>query len=157
VHKVYFCVDMVYSAFVSDKKQKETKKFQVKRASRGAGLGLYTIAPFKKESFVIEYIGPVITSTKADKKGGKYLFDINSRWTIDGTIRSNIARYINHSCRPNCEAKVRGKLVKIYARRNISAGEELNYDYGKEYFDEFIKPIGCKCDACIKNHAADTQ
>lgn len=123
--------------------------FTVIRAKKGAGLGLVTKKPFKNGDFVIEYIGPIITTEKANEKGGKYLFEINSKWEIDGTARSNLARYINHSCKPNCEADVTGKKVFIYAIKRIKEGEELTYDYGEEYFDEYIKPHGCKCGHCI--------
>lgn len=128
--------------------QTNAEKFKVVRARKGAGLGLVTLAPFKKDDFVIEYTGEIISRDEADERGGKYLFDINSKWTIDGSPRENLARYINHSCKPNCESDVIGKKVKIYALRNIKEGEELTYDYGEEYFDEFIKPHGCKCDKC---------
>lgn len=123
--------------------------FNIARVQKGAGLGLITNRPFKKGDFIIEYTGPIITTEQANKKGGKYLFDINSKWTINGTPRSNLARYINHSCRPNCEADVSGKKVFIYALRRIKEGEELNYDYGEEYFDEYIKPHKCKCGHCL--------
>ncbi len=123
--------------------------FTVVRAQKGAGLGLITRRPFKKGDFIIEYTGPIITTEQANEKGGKYLFDINSRWTIDGASRNNLARYINHSCKPNCEADVSGKKVFIYALRKIKEGEELNYDYGKEYFDEYIKLHKCKCVSCL--------
>jgi SET domain-containing protein len=75
------------------------------------------------------------------------------RWTIDGTGRGNLARYVNHSCRPNCEAIVRGKRVLIYAKRAVAAGEELVYDYGKAYFEEFIQPKGCACAHCAARQA----
>lgn len=116
-----------------------------------AGLGLYTKTPLKKGEFVINYTGKMITSKEADEKCGKYLFEINSKWTIDGSGRNNLARYINHSCRPNCEAYIVGKKIKILAKKNIRAGEELSYNYGKEYFDEFIKPFGCRCKKCQNN------
>jgi len=127
----------------------DKKRFKVVRARKGTGLGLVTEEPIQKGKFVIEYTGPIIPSEEADEKGGKYLFDVNSRWTIDGSVRSNLARYINHSCKPNCESRISGKRVKIYSIKNIKAGEELTYDYGDEYFDEFIKPHGCKCSACV--------
>ncbi len=125
------------------------KKFSVRRARKGAGLGLVSNVSFNKDDFVIEYTGVRMLTEEADEKGGKYLFDIDNKWTIDGSPRNNLARYINHSCKPNCEAEIDGKRVKIYAKKKIQEGEELTYDYGKEYFDEFIKPYGCKCDACI--------
>jgi len=125
------------------------EKFIVKKSS--AGLGLYAKTPLKRGEFVIEYVGKLLTAEEANKKGGKYLFEVNSKWTIDGSERSNIARYINHSCHPNCEAYIVGKKVKIRAVKNIKAGEELSYDYGKDYFDEHIKPHGCRCKKCRKN------
>jgi hypothetical protein len=97
----------------------------------------------------VEYTGNLLPSEEAYRKGGRYLFEVNSRWIIDGAGRENISRYINHSCRPNCEPRTRGMRVLIYARRNIDAGEELSYDYGKEYFDDLIKPKGCRCDHCL--------
>ncbi len=127
----------------------DKKDFTVVRARKGAGLGIVTNRSFKNGDFVIEYTGPILSRDKANEKGGKYLFDINSKWAIDGTTRSNLARYINHSCKPNCEADVSGKKVFIYALKRIKEGEELTYDYGGEYFDEYIKPYGCKCSSCI--------
>jgi hypothetical protein len=91
--------------------------------------------------------GEKITADEADRRGGKYLFEINSKWTIDGTTRKNTARYVNHACIPiaNCEAEVKNGRIWILAKKNIEAGQELFYDYGKEYFDEHIKPHGCRC------------
>ncbi len=121
---------------------------QVKRSN--AGLGLFAVKPFKKGSFVIEYTGELISGDEANNRGGRYLFEINSKWTIDGKERGNVARYINHSCRPNSESRVSGKKVSIYAIKNIAAGDEITYDYGEEYFDDFIKPHGCRCAHCQK-------
>jgi SET domain-containing protein len=116
-------------------------------ARRGiAGLGLFTEAPIERGGYVIEYTGSVLSREIADKKGGKYLFEISADRVIDGTGRDNLARYINHSCRPNCEPSIRKGSILIFAKRAIKPGEELSYDYGDEYFDEHIKPFGCKCD-----------
>jgi SET domain-containing protein len=120
--------------------------FEVKRSTRG--LGLFTRKRIPRGDLVVEYTGLLLPSEEAYRRGGRYLFEVNSRWIIDGAGRENISRYINHSCRPNCEPRTRGIRVLIYARRNIRAGEELSYDYGKEYFDELIKPKGCLCDHC---------
>jgi SET domain-containing protein len=121
--------------------------FSVKRTPRG--LGLFTRKRISRGKLVVEYTGNLLPSEEAYRKGGRYLFEVNSRWIIDGAGRENISRYINHSCRPNCEPRTRGMRVLIYARRNIDAGEELSYDYGKEYFDDLIKPKGCRCDHCL--------
>jgi uncharacterized protein len=114
------------------------------------GLGLFTRGPIPRGSRVAEYTGPLVSNRDHARLKGRYLFEVNSRWTIDGAGRGNLARYINHSCRPNCEAVVRGKRIFIYAKKRISPGEELAYDYGKAYFDEFIKPKGCACPRCTE-------
>jgi SET domain-containing protein len=122
--------------------------FVVKRTPRG--LGLFTRTPISRGALVVEYTGRLLPSEEAYRKGGRYLFEVNSKWIIDGAGRENISRYINHSCKPNCEPRTRGMRVLIYARRRIGAGEELSYDYGREYFDDLIKPTGCRCDSCIE-------
>lgn len=123
------------------------QNFSVKKTPRG--LGLFTRAPISRGSLVVEYTGRLLPAEEAYRRGGRYLFEVNSKWIIDGKGRENISRYINHSCKPNCEPRTRGKRVLIYALRTIGAGEELSYDYGKEYFDDLIKPLGCRCDSCI--------
>ncbi len=67
-------------------------------------------------------------------------------------MRKNVARYINHSCRPNAESDVRPRERKVFIRaiRNIEPGDEINYDYGTDYFKAYLKPIGCKCPSCEK-------
>lgn len=130
------------------KKQQTQVLLHVKRSS--AGLGLFSGESITKGTKIIEYIGEKITAEEANKRGGKYLFEINDRWTIDGTDRKNTARYINHACKPNCEARiVKGKIF-IFAKKDILLGQELTYDYGKEYVDEHIKPFGCRCVSCVK-------
>lgn len=122
------------------------RNLTVKRGT--SGLGLFTLEPISRGGFVIEYFGPVLTAREGNEKGGKYLFETSKNRYIDGSSRKNIARYINHSCRPNCEVDILRGRVYVFARRNIKEGEELSYDYGKEYFDEHIKPFGCKCEKC---------
>ena len=114
-----------------------------------AGLGLYAEQPIKKWQKIIEYIGERISAAEADRRGGKYLFEVNSRVTIDGTARSNTARYINHSCGANAEPLENRARIFAYAKKNISPGEEITYDYGKEYWNFYIKPHGCRCTECL--------
>lgn len=118
----------------------------VKRAR--AGLGLFAARPYKKGERIIEYFGRIISREEEYTSRSKYLFEVSARKTIDGATRSNIARYINHSCRPNCIPEIRQGRVYIEALRGIKPGEELAYDYGDEYFDEHIKPKGCRCEKC---------
>lgn len=120
-------------------------KTKVKRSR--AGLGLYAVSPIAKKQFIIEYKGPILNEAQVQAKGGKYLFEISKNRTIDGSSRKNKARYINHSCKPNAEVDIKKGRVLISAVKNIAAGEEIGYDYGKEYYDDFIKPYGCKCHA----------
>lgn len=125
------------------------KNFPRLKVMRGTdGLGLFAMEPIKKGMYVIEYVGEVITPEEGDKRNSRYIFGVNERVDIDGTARWNTARYINHSCRPNCDAEEISDRVFIRARRNIMLGEEITYDYGKEYFDEWIKPKGCRCVKC---------
>lgn len=115
-----------------------------------AGLGLFTTIPFKKGARVIEYTGEVISEEEANRRGGRYLFSINKKRTVDGRGREHMARYINHSCKPNCYPEINASETRvfIFAKRAISAGEELTYNYGKEYTKQYCTP--CKCDACMK-------
>ena len=129
-----------------------SKPYRIGRSR--TGLGLFATKPIKKGAKIIRYIGPMLDCNKKkdDAVENKYLFQINKRWTIDGSVRKNIARYINHACKPNAESDVssRKRKVVIRAIKNIEPGEEINYDYGTDYFKEYLKPIGCKCDACEK-------
>jgi SET domain-containing protein len=80
----------------------------------------------------------------------KYLFEVGKNKTINGNVKENTARYINHSCRPNCEADGPEGRVFIFSLKNIKAGEELTYDYGEEYFDEYLSRGRCLCVKCKK-------
>ena len=122
-------------------------KFAIRKTAHG--LGLFTLGPIPRGKRIIEYTGPLVSDEYVEKRpNGKYFFGVNSKWTIDGTPRSNTARYINHSCRPNCEAIITGRRVWIWSKRAIKAGEELSYDYGKDYFDIHMGQNGCKCEKC---------
>ncbi|MGO8913539.1 MAG: SET domain-containing protein [Bradyrhizobium sp.] len=126
------------------------KPYRVGRSR--TGLGLFATKPIKKGTKIIRYFGPLLDSRKKkdDAIENKYLFELNGRWTIDGSVRKNIARYINHACKPNAESDVKPRKRKVVIRaiKNIAPGEEINYDYGTDYFKAYLKPIGCKCDAC---------
>lgn len=120
-------------------------KYELTVRRSKSGLGLFAEQDIPQGEFVVEYWGPVLNIEETDAKGGKYLFEIDDEYTIDGSSRENIARYMNHSCQPNCEPEIEGRRVFVEAIRDITAGEELTYDYGKDYFNHYIKPYGCKC------------
>ncbi len=120
------------------------------------GLGLFATEDIKKGTYIAEYIGPLMTNKECDETPeNKYWFEVNSRWTINGATRKNIARYFNHSCRPNADPMIRDRRVRIKTIKNIKAGDEITYDYGKDYCDAYIKPHGCKCDKCIEKRAKE--
>lgn len=121
--------------------------FELRVGRSATGLGLYADSPIPKGSCVIEYIGDEITKAQEHTSRSKYLFEINARKTIDGAPRWNTARYINHSCRPNCEPNIHKGRVFIHALRNIKPGEELSYDYGINYFNQYLKDV-CGCAKC---------
>lgn len=126
-------------------KKKPTCPDGVRVGRASAGLGLFATRAYKKGERIIEYFGRTLTTAEEYSSRSKYLFEVNSRKTIDGATRENIARYINHSCKPNCEPEIERGRIYIDAIKGIKAGEEFVYDYGEEYFNEHIKPHGCRC------------
>ncbi len=115
-----------------------------------SGKGIFALEAIPKGKRIIEYIGREVPVSKQKTTTGRYLFWTGRKQMIDGNVKENIARFINHSCRPNCESYGPRGRIFIRSIRKIKAGEELTYDYGEEYFDEYIKPIGCKCVKCRK-------
>jgi uncharacterized protein len=128
------------------------KPYRVGRSR--TGLGLFATRRIKRGKRIIRYFGPLLDSKreKDDAIENKYLFELSNRWTIDGSVRENVARYINHGCKPNAESDVKPRKRKVYIRaiKTIEPGDEIAYDYGTDYFKAYLKPIGCKCDACEK-------
>jgi uncharacterized protein len=123
-------------------------RFRLARSN--SGLGLFARVHLRAGLRLIEYTGERITSEEADRRGGRYLFHVNGTQAIDAKGRDNLARYINHACRPNAEARVVGRRIFIYAKRAIEPGEEITYHYGPVYFRTFIKPAGCRCPTCLR-------
>jgi SET domain-containing protein len=114
------------------------------------GLGLFTRVPIRKGQYIVRYNGRKIRTDDADDFDTRYMFEINNRWTIDGSSRRNRARYINHACRPNAEVYFVRHVIKVRAIKNIKAETEITYHYGRNYMDAFIKARGCKCDHCAR-------
>lgn len=121
-------------------------KLRVRRAA--SGRGLFTEEKIPKGACIIEYTGRPATFEEMVLDDGKYLFWSGKMTMINGNIPANKARFINHACKPNCDADGPEGRIFIFARKNIKAGEELTYDYGEEYFDKHIKPHGCRCTQC---------
>jgi uncharacterized protein len=126
--------------------RKGCRSFAVRRTV--TGLGLLTMQPIRSGKRVIEYVGPVVTTEAVGRSRGKYFFRIDEGYALDGSARGNLARYINHSCRPNAEAFVYGRRVWIYSKRALGAGEQITIDYGEEYVVAHMSRAGCKCEVC---------
>jgi uncharacterized protein len=127
-----------------------SKLYRVGRSR--TGLGLFATTCIDKGAFIVEYRGRRIANAQAKRleaRGNRYMFELDNRFTLDGSSRRNVARYTNHSCRPNAESDVvRGKVV-LRAIKRIRPGEEITYDYGREYFDLFLRAPGCRCPKCL--------
>ena len=114
--------------------------------------GLIAAKKIKKGSKIIEYKGKLISkkesddNPKFDNTKRIYIFEINKRYDLDGDFKFNTARLINHSCNPNCEVIGEGLKLWIQSIKDIKKGEELSYDYGFS-FDQDFKNYPCKCNS----------
>jgi hypothetical protein len=132
----------------AEKYKNDNHHFKNVKVKRGInGLGLFAGENIKKGETIIEYIGEIISDEESDKKpNNRYYFYISKNHTIDGSARYNIARYANHSCDGNAESEIKNKRIYFKAIKNIASGEEICYDYGEEYFNQYLKDV-CACNA----------
>lgn len=121
----------------------------VKRKSRVHGWGVYTLDPINKNKRIIDYAGELIDHKESLRRETQYLkrgciwcFTVNRRWVRDANIGGNLARFINHACRPNCYSRIVEQTIWICAGRKIDAGEELTYDY----YTDGEQSIACRCE-----------
>ena len=119
-----------------------------RRRSGIAGWGVYTRAAISKNTRIVDYAGELISHRESERRERKQLarghiwcFTVNRRWVRDAAKDGNIARFINHACRPNCYSRVVGHTIWICAARAIAPGEELTYDYHTRGAAE----IRCRC------------
>jgi uncharacterized protein len=120
------------------------------------GLGLFAARLIKRREKIAEYKGRRVSAEEAgrrERRGNRYLYEINSRVTIDGKARSNLARYANHSCNPNSEAYIYGGRVFIRALRKIKPEEEITLHYGNDYLKYIIGRSRCRCSRCRRRKA----
>ncbi len=129
------------------------------RNSKIHGTGIFATKDIKKNTRIIEYVGEKITRSEGDKRsekrikkyldskttGSVYIFELNKKYDIDGSPLYNKARYINHSCEPNCEVDINDDRIWISSIKNIKKGTELSYDYGYEFDKDDYKDHICKC------------
>ena len=123
------------------------------------GRGVYAARPIPKGTRIVEYLGERITHKQADDRyeakgqddGHTFLFVVNSRVVIDAGVDGNDARFINHSCDPNCDTVIEGGRVYIESLRDIEPGEELGYEYGLTWEstddEQELANYACRCGA----------
>jgi SET domain-containing protein len=119
--------------------------------SRIAGKGLFAAIDLKQGMRIIQYLGEKISLQESERRLAEdnvYIFELNAHYAIDGKSPKNLARYINHSCDPNCEVENTGRTIWIVAARNIQEGEELSYDYGYEVKNYEANPCNCGAKNC---------
>ena len=135
------------------------------KKSKVHGTGVFVTCDIIKNLPIIEYIGEKVSKSEGDKRsserikkyldkkneGSVYIFELNKRYDIDGSPKYNKARYINHSCSPNCEVDIIKGKIWISSILDIKKGEELNYDYGYPFDKDDFRDHICKCGAknCI--------
>jgi hypothetical protein len=131
--------------------------YYVVRNSRIHGRGVFAAANILKGTRITEYVGDRISHAEADRRhedkahddNHTFLFTVNSRVVIDGGVKGNDARWINHSCDPNCESVVDKARVFLEAVRDIPKGQEICFDYMIERDPndppEMDQIFGCRC------------
>ena len=119
-----------------------------RRRSRVHGSGVFALESINKNRRIIDYAGELIPNALSEAREERYLaagciwvFRVNRRWSRDAAVGGNVARFINHSCTPNCWIEVAGTTIWIRASRRIEAGEELTYDYATDG----DPTIQCRC------------
>lgn len=119
-----------------------------KRRSGIHGWGVFATQSIPKNKRIIHYAGEKISTRESERREDRYLarghiwcFRLNSRWVRDAAVGGNVARYINHSCKPNCYVQIVGDVIWIRASRNIRKGGEITYDYATDG----AKIIPCRC------------
>lgn len=120
----------------------------IRRRSAISGWGVYALRPIPEDTRIVEYKGELVSQEEAWRREQRYLprqriwlFTINTRWARDAAVGGNVARYINHSCSPNCYVDLFGHHIWVIASRDIRKGEELTYDYNTDG----VAGIPCRC------------
>jgi len=128
------------------KLEKKRRRIVVRNSSIH-GRGVFALRRIPKDTRIIEYKGKLITDKEADRRYSRVhehsphtmLFSLEGGWVIDATRRGNSARWINHSCAPNCDIEEEGRRIFIESRRDIQPGDELTYDYNLQIGEKHTK------------------
>lgn len=122
------------------------------RQSAIHGTGGYARREIAAGRRLIEYVGDRISKEESSRRceaGNEYIFTIDEQWDLDGKVAWNPARFINHSCTPNCEAEWDESRIFINALRDIQPGEELTFNYNYDLEDYKDHPCRCGTMACV--------
>jgi len=122
----------------------------VRKRSDVHGVGVFARERISKNTRIVDYAGELVRNRDTGPREKRYqargciwIFRVNRLWSRDAAVGGNIARFINHSCRPNCWVEIAGTTIWIRASRTIDAGEELTYDYSTDG----EPTIACRCRA----------
>jgi uncharacterized protein len=142
--------------------EKKTTPWFIVRRSDIHSRGVFARRDIPFDTRILEYFGEKISKAESQRRANKriarakktgeaavYIFDINKRQDLDGSVAGNVARLINHSCDPNCEAFIMRGKVWIYSKRKIAAGEELTYNYGFDLEHWSEHQCMCGSDNCV--------
>lgn len=116
------------------------------------GTGAFARRTIRKGTRLIEYLGRHIDKTESARlleEQNEYIFDVDETHDLDGNVEWNPARFINHSCSPNCEAENDEGRIWIVALRTIRPGEELTFNYGYDIADYRDHPCCCGSPDCV--------
>ncbi len=116
-----------------------------------AGTGAFASRAFRRGERIVEYVGERISKSESllrCEADNNFIFHLDEEWDIDGSVPGNPARFLNHSCAPNCEAVLMDGGIWISALRKIAAGEELTFDYGYDLIDYQEHPCRCGASGC---------
>jgi uncharacterized protein len=116
------------------------------------GMGGFARVDIPAGARVIEYVGEKITKQESlarCEQNNEYIFALDDEHDLDGHVSWNPARFLNHSCEPNCEARLEGGCIWVVAIREIRAGEELTFNYGYDLADYAEHPCGCGAPGCV--------
>ena len=126
----------------------------VRRRSKIHGSGVFAAEPISKNTRIIDYAGELVRNRDSEAREERYLaegcvwvFRVNGTWSRDAAVGGNVARFINHSCRPNCWIEIVDKTIWIRAAKSIRKGEELTYDYATDGEQTIV----CRCHPQCRN------
>lgn len=127
------------------------ERFEV-RDSRVHGRGVFALERIRKGARVAQYRGEIITKRESlvrQEGGNEYIFNLDDEHDLDGAVEWNPARFVNHSCAPNCEALLEDREIWLVALREIQPGEELSFNYGYSLEDYQEHPCRCGAKRCV--------